>query len=1067
MEGNNNNNAGEQNALSLGQIFWRKAPAMEAVEKLKDTNDQLIVVAKQIDETSGKNQYLTFTYDNLWNLIFKNIQELEQSQWTNVEGKFNWEKYKNNFYEIRPLKQPVRLCLDLEYNRQLNPTADLDRLCILAINQVGTMLLSEFGIATTINDWTVQDASDEKKASRHYQLNAEKLVFETTKGACKPFMLKVVDTIEKNAKAGIQSAMDLMVNKEHGKKKKEIRQVCFIDLAIYGKDGLYRFPYNTKTKSHRILLPLGDTLEETLTASEDYLKAQFMSALVCVGQEEVEAAKKGGFWVPNIQPTAVTVPTATYYPVPDSVSNVVPNGISKSQYNVLERIIRENDPDIVNWEVILEEKLNAETLQPEKVYRITIKDNYCPILGNNHTTQKQPVIYIHEWRTRMHCFSNTCQMIQKKREWRETFKYDWLEADDRRILFPIGNEVESDPEESEQEEEGEDVSEPENPWAATVYEDRDEDIQEEAPEEPEGEELDSENEQSDEDVPLIQTFTQNAVDDFSNMQESESEEEPTPRVYTPVSESSNSEEDEEREPGPDFIALQQALNERLNLGNPGRPQERPNRRARTNELNWESIRSQIPDKIICRKGQKLDNLVNELIVPHMNKVFAYVQKSKCFVMKCPHFAGEENFVLLKVKELSMQCETKQITITFPEQKDASGKPKKPQTKSVDELWRKSKQRKEYTEIVFDPTPGWNNPNQFNLFDGWPHTEVDVVDMTRIQPILDHIKEVLSCGNETTYKRIMWLLAQPLQQPHLKTGIILMLLSRKHGAGKTIITNDMMRAIYGKYFTSTDDIESIFTKFNYRYAFKIIVCGEEVSSGVGFKLGQKLKGAATGKKKTVESKGFNNIEVDDFTRYFFNTNNSDTGTVEDSDRRFECHEVSDHKIGDYPYFDDIADRIKDTVTMQHMFTYLMRWDLSTVNIRKIQDTEWREELKSGSRKGLHKFVHELCDVAIDSELKPFNFQFTTPQGYNVPISYEEPVVDNNANYECKVPLKMFMEMLTEALKGNQYELKSWGIKKVTNQLRKWGCTVKQDTSHTATFIWFPKPSILLNNMKSLN
>jgi len=77
-------------------------------------------------------------------------------------------------------------------------------------------------------------------------------------------------------------------------------------------------------------------------------------------------------------------------------------------------------------------------------------------------------------------------------------------------------------------------------------------------------------------------------------------------------------------------------------------------------------------------------------------------------------------------------------------------------------------------------------------------------------ILNHIKEVYSCGNDKLYQYIIKWFASKFQYPNKMIGTSLVLKSDLEGAGKNIILDFIAEHVIGiKHIRLIDNIETLF------------------------------------------------------------------------------------------------------------------------------------------------------------------------------------------------------------------------------------------------------------------
>lgn len=183
----------------------------------------------------------------------------------------------------------------------------------------------------------------------------------------------------------------------------------------------------------------------------------------------------------------------------------------------------------------------------------------------------------------------------------------------------------------------------------------------------------------------------------------------------------------------------------------------------------------------------------------------------------------------------------------------------------------------------------------NLWDGWevPPYEGEVTD-EEMQPIIHFLKEVVCSGDEKLYEWVKNWIADIFKNPSSKTGTALTLVG-KQGAGKSIIGEKILRPIIGEaHSAQVGSVERLTSKFNKGMAGKLLVMGEEVISAKRRIDADTLKDVITAKKRTIELKGRDSFEMDDFARYLFTSNHTtDAVHIEVGDRRYTVVLVNDY------------------------------------------------------------------------------------------------------------------------------------------------------------------------------
>lgn len=103
------------------------------------------------------------------------------------------------------------------------------------------------------------------------------------------------------------------------------------------------------------------------------------------------------------------------------------------------------------------------------------------------------------------------------------------------------------------------------------------------------------------------------------------------------------------------------------------------------------------------------------------------------------------------------------------------------------LWRRSPDRAKYSRVVFEPSNRGmlrgesktdahaEDEKVYNLFRGWGWRKFDSmeqVDLSKIQPVIDHIWLVWASGDDRSYNFILQYVAHIFQRPEQKNPTVL-------------------------------------------------------------------------------------------------------------------------------------------------------------------------------------------------------------------------------------------------------------------------------------------------------
>lgn len=243
----------------------------------------------------------------------------------------------------------------------------------------------------------------------------------------------------------------------------------------------------------------------------------------------------------------------------------------------------------------------------------------------------------------------------------------------------------------------------------------------------------------------------------------------------------------------------------------------------------------------------------------------------------------------------------------------------------------------YSNVRFDPSQ--NSPaDLLNSWVGFKAKEVDEIDMSLIEPILFHIKQVLCNGNEEHSDYLLRWLAHIVQKPELRTGVMVVLISGQ-GAGKNIFIDFIKDYVIGPDLSFVGiGFDPVLGRFNGALEGKIFVnlnelSGETKKFNTNF---DALKGKITDKTLIFEKKFGNQREEPNYMNAICSTNHFASLKIEQGDRRTFVVECSDEYCiaNDFEksttYFNALASSLNQE-TGDHFFTYLHTLGTSISNV----------------------------------------------------------------------------------------------------------------------------------------
>lgn len=267
--------------------------------------------------------------------------------------------------------------------------------------------------------------------------------------------------------------------------------------------------------------------------------------------------------------------------------------------------------------------------------------------------------------------------------------------------------------------------------------------------------------------------------------------------------------------------------------------------------------------------------------------------------------------------------------------------------------------KTYRKLTFAPTPMQEDNRDLNLWHGFAIDRIVGVESSKnIDSFIEHTK-LLVGYNEDAHKYFITWLAQLIQQPGKLNGIALIFLSEE-GAGKNIFWDHFAKIIGKEYYFETPNPEKdLFGQFSNGRKYKLLIDIDEANSKDTFANSELLKNMITSEHFNYEQKGIDPIELPNFARVVFTTNNLLCAKITDSTRRYVIFETSNSRIGEQRYFEDLLTYFKDVRNQKAIIEYLRGIDISKVNwIRDRPLTGTYHALKSICADPLLKYLTKI-------------------------------------------------------------------------------------------------------------
>ena len=273
--------------------------------------------------------------------------------------------------------------------------------------------------------------------------------------------------------------------------------------------------------------------------------------------------------------------------------------------------------------------------------------------------------------------------------------------------------------------------------------------------------------------------------------------------------------------------------------------------------------------------------------------------------------------------------------------------------SAPDEWLKWPNRREYSSLTYAPgDKEVTADNKLNTWRGWGCSPKKG-DVKPFLEVFDYVTAELS----KEHKRwLMQWMAYPLQHPGAKLYTSVLLWSRMHGTGKSLLAI-MLGRIYGENYTmiGQGDLEAEFNDWAKRKQF---VLGEEVTSSERRKDSDRLKFMVTRDRVTINEKYQPKFVLPDVTNYFFTSNHDDAFFVDPRDRRLMIVHAPE-EAGDAAMYDRADKWYKGEEGPAALFDYLLKVDCKDFNpLAKAPVTDAKLAMIDLSASDLDMFCREV-------------------------------------------------------------------------------------------------------------
>jgi hypothetical protein len=263
----------------------------------------------------------------------------------------------------------------------------------------------------------------------------------------------------------------------------------------------------------------------------------------------------------------------------------------------------------------------------------------------------------------------------------------------------------------------------------------------------------------------------------------------------------------------------------------------------------------------------------------------------------------------------------------------------------------------------------DDPRDFSIFRGYPHTPPEEIDFDIINPFLRHVEEVIADGDGKLYDYILNWISFIVQNPGKKNTTALVIVGDK-GTGKGDFFAIPISKLFGGYaLQNITSIETITGRFNGSVEGKVLgVCNEMQSvENAKYMNSDSLKSIITEYQLMYENKFVNQRQGENVINLMFLSNHALPIKIENADRRYVCTTVSNKYRQNFHYFGKLASVLDFPDFISNLYAFFLYRDIRKYQPRLIPVTETKTEMINASKESWELFGRKTWNYSTVMEL----------------------------------------------------------------------------------------------------
>ena len=262
-------------------------------------------------------------------------------------------------------------------------------------------------------------------------------------------------------------------------------------------------------------------------------------------------------------------------------------------------------------------------------------------------------------------------------------------------------------------------------------------------------------------------------------------------------------------------------------------------------------------------------------------------------------------------------------------------------------WLKSPDRRQYQGLTF--APGRDVEGFYNLWRGFAVQAIP----GDCSLYLTHLRDVICKGNDDHFQYLIGWMARAVQFPD-SPGQVAVILRGAQGTGKSFFAK-MFGQLFGRHFLQVSDPKHLVGSFNAHLRDCVILFGDEAFFAGDKSHESVLKTLITEENMQIERKGFDVEQSPNYTHLIMASNSQWVVPAGANERRFFCLDVGTQFRQNSEHFAEIAKQMENG-GREALLDYLLNYDLSKFEVRKVPHTEALREQKHQTMDALDAWWH---------------------------------------------------------------------------------------------------------------